>query len=116
VSVPFRLEVASFPSSSAHRFTLMDCCSLSQSSTPSLRSSCRPAKPLARRRGDCTNRLRQFGGALPNNYAAFQAAPQVRLLPYFEQQSLRQLYDAALPWNLQSPQVAQTPLASFAGR
>lgn len=92
-----------------------------------------PAVQAAReaaRRSDCTNRLRQLGLALQNFHAAhdcfphptavldaggftFAAAPQVRLLPYFEEESLQRLYDQSLPWNLQSPQVAQTVVEPF---
>jgi len=92
-----------------------------------------PAVQAAReasRRCDCTNRLRQFGLALQSFHAAhnrfphpeatldpggltFKAAPQVRLLPYFEESLLHDLYDQTLPWNVQSSRVAQTSLATF---
>lgn len=92
-----------------------------------------PAVQAAResaRRSDCTNRLRQLGLALQNFHTSqnrfphptatagaggltFAPAPQVRLLPYFEEQSLQRLYEQSLPWNLQSSQVAQTIVEPF---
>lgn len=93
-----------------------------------------PAVQAAResaRRSECADHLRQLGIAL-NNYhdvlrcyptglaadfspsgVAEYAGAHSLLMPYFEQADLAALYNQQLPWNLQSPQVAQTIVPLF---
>lgn len=92
-----------------------------------------PAIQTAResaRRADCLNRLKQFGIALYMHHDSygqlpclkakldaggleFESGPQIKILPYLEETALRQAYNDAIPWNLQSPEVARMPVASF---
>ncbi|WP_197529796.1 DUF1559 domain-containing protein [Botrimarina mediterranea] len=93
-----------------------------------------PAVQAAResaRRTQCVNRLRQFGIALVSCHDATRALPEaptatpsaagldfgpsnhVLLMPYLEEQSLRDLYDTTRTWHNQTPAVARTSVPLF---
>ena len=97
-----------------------------------------PAVQTAResaRRIQCVSHLRQLGVALHNHHAAvghFPTGADVRsdevnpffsdlayangltlLLPYLEQNNLRELYDFDQPWHMQHPHVAGTVIPLF---
>lgn len=83
------------------------------------------------RRTQCTNNLRQFGIALIHYETAHQKFPvgtrasigtdglqfyenaNYLLLPYFELESLQQLYDKNKPWEGQSPDVSSRVIEAF---
>ncbi len=76
----------------------------------------------------CTNNLKQFGIALHNYIGAFHAVPppfvvdergrrihswRAVLLPYFEDEGLRGLYNEKKAWNENDPLVIATPIPIF---
>ncbi len=80
------------------------------------------------RKHACTNNLKQFGIALQNYIDAHHAIPpayivddegrkthswRAVLLPYFEDEGLRGLYNAKEPWDRQHPQVIATLIPVF---
>lgn len=84
----------------------------------------------AARRSDCLNRLKQLALALQMHHDSsgyyphfsgepdsggfrFSPAPQIQILPYLEEPAIRKAYNDSLHWNLQSPELARTLIASF---
>lgn len=83
----------------------------------------------AARRTDCLNRMKQLGLSLQLHHDAlkcfscpeatagpsgleFGPAPQIQLLPYLEEPTVRAAYQDNLHWNLQSASLAQLPLVT----
>jgi prepilin-type N-terminal cleavage/methylation domain-containing protein/prepilin-type processing-associated H-X9-DG protein len=85
----------------------------------------------AARRSSCTNNLKQFGVALHNYHDTFKTFPcggcfkppptidsvyssgHTMLLPYFEEQALKKLYDINKAWHHQRPEVVATAIPVF---
>jgi prepilin-type N-terminal cleavage/methylation domain-containing protein/prepilin-type processing-associated H-X9-DG protein len=95
-----------------------------------------PAVQAAReaaRRMSCTNNLKQTALAMHNYHDTYKCFPQgavarfgsdlpstnlyvsgfASVLPFIEQESLQNLYNFNVPWELQSPNVAQTVIKAY---
>ncbi len=82
----------------------------------------------AARKSQCTNNMKQIGLAMQNYHSAYDTFPKgtvavsygevysgalPQLLPYLEQQNVKDLYDPDKRWHKQSAQVTATPIATF---
>lgn len=82
----------------------------------------------AARRSSCTNNMKQLGLTLQNYHSARKKFPVgspaksynevfagalTEMLPYMEEQNVKNLYDPSRPWHKQTAEVTATPIAVF---